>query len=69
VEIGSAVAAAVAAAEACKEPVVLQEVYVSVERATGMHNGRLARVFRRAVKEAQEECRPPGRLRPHAFSS
>jgi hypothetical protein len=35
----------------------MQEVYEQVERATGMHNGRLARVFRRAVRQAVQESR------------
>lgn len=39
------------------EPMEMQEVYEHVERATGMHNGRLARVFRRAVGKAVRESR------------
>lgn len=69
VDIRAAVAAAVEAAELLGKPVVLHELYGSVEQATSMHNGRLAGVFRRAVQEALEECRAAGRLSPHACGS
>ena len=59
----------VAAVMADKEEVELARVYELVEQATGMHNGRLARHFKRAVQEALEECMATGwlsylRLRP-----
>jgi hypothetical protein len=42
------------------EPMEAREVYVMVENATGMYNGRLARVFRRAVRKSLAECRAAG---------
>ena len=39
------------------EGVAWQDVYAQVEDATGMHNGKLAQVFRHAVRAAWKECR------------